>query len=74
MQFSLNLEKKIEAYQSVLFEYEKQLLLRLEISGVNPETFEEDTFIPREDNTLDNDIYNLILKVKETKQKIAEIV
>ncbi len=73
MKFSLNSEKKIEAYQSVLFEYEKQLILRLEIAGLNPEDFDEDTFSPRDGSTLDNDIYNLILKVKETKQKISEI-
>ena len=73
MKFSLSIEKKIEAYQSILFEYEKQLLMRLEIFGMNPEEFDEDNFAPREGSTVDADIANLILKIKEIKQKIEEI-
>lgn len=73
MKFSLNSEKKIEAYQNVLVEYETQLLLRLEIFGMNPEEFDENKFVPREGSTIDADIANLILKIKEIKQKIEEI-
>jgi hypothetical protein len=71
MQFSLSSEEKKEAYESVKAELEKALILRLSILEIDPENFDEDSFVPAENSTAQKDIYNIICKIKDTDNKIS---
>jgi hypothetical protein len=73
MQFNLSPEKKIEAYQSVLNTLESGLILRLGVLGIDPDEFDEESFLPSEDSTAENDIYKIVCRIKEVRQKIADI-
>jgi len=73
MKFSLSLEQKIEAYNSVKIELEKSLILRLSIINIDPETFDEKLFIPELNSTAQNDIYDIINKIKEIDDKISKL-
>ena len=71
MKFNLSSEEKKEAYQSVKNELEKTLILRLSILGIDPEEFDEENFIPAENSTAENDISDIINKIKEIDNKIS---
>jgi hypothetical protein len=71
MKFNLSSEEKKEAYQSVKNELEKTLILRLSILGIDPEEFDEENFIPAENSTAQNDISDIINKIKEIDNKIS---
>jgi hypothetical protein len=73
MEFSLDKEKKIEAYKSVLLNLENGIILRLGVLGIDPDTFDENQFVPREDSTAENDIYKILSRIKKIKDKIKEI-
>jgi hypothetical protein len=73
MKFNLKPEEKIAAYHFTRSEIEKNLFLRLTIAGFNPDEFNEETFVPDSDSTVQNDIYLLIAKIKELSAKIEEI-
>jgi len=73
MKFNITDEKKKEAFQYVIFELEKELMLRLYVLNINPEDFDEDTFQPREDSTAEKDLYNLIIKIKDITEKMNSI-
>jgi len=71
MKFNLSSEEKKEAYQSVKNELEKTLILRLSILGIDPEQFDEENFIPAKNSTAQNDISDIINKIKEIDNKIS---
>jgi hypothetical protein len=71
MRFSLSSEQKKEAYQLVKAELEKALILRLSILEIDPEEFDEDSFIPAENSTAEKDIYDIIYKIKDIDSKIS---
>lgn len=73
MKFSLSVEQKRQAYESVKQELEKSLILRLSILNIDPENFNEDTFVPDENSTAQKDIYDLICKIKDIDNKILSI-
>ena len=73
MQFNLSSEEKKEAYQSVKAELEKALILRLSILGMDPEEFDEESFIPAENSTAQKDIYDIICKIKDIDIKISSL-
>lgn len=73
MKFNITDEKKKEAFQHVIFELEKELMLRLYVLNIDPEDFDENSFQPREDSTAEKDIYNLILKIKNITEKMNSI-
>jgi hypothetical protein len=73
MQFSLSSEEKKEAYESVKIELEKALILRLTILEIDPEEFDEESFIPAENSTAQNDIYDIICKIKDIDNKISSL-
>lgn len=71
MKFNLSLEEKKQAYQTVRNELEKYLIVRLSILGIDPETFDENSFTPAENSTAENDIYDIICKIKDIDIKIS---
>lgn len=73
MNFSLSSEEKKEAYQFVKSELEKSLILRLSIIGIDPEEFDEDGFEPSENSTAENDIYDILCKIKDIDIKISSL-
>lgn len=73
MRFSLSSEQKKEAYESVKAEFEKTLILRLSILEIDPEEFDEDSFIPAENSTAQKDIYDIIHKIKDIDNKIFSL-
>jgi hypothetical protein len=73
MRFSLSSEEKKQAYQLVKTELEKALILRLSILGIDPEGFDEGSFIPAENSTAEKDIYDIICKVKDIDSKISSL-
>lgn len=73
MQFNLSSEEKKEAYQLVKIELEKALILRLSILEINPEEFDENAFIPTENSTAENDIYDILCKIKDIDTKISSL-
>lgn len=73
MKFNITGEKKKEAYEHVIFQLEKELLLRLFVLNIDPDDFDETNFQPKEDSTAEKDIYNLILKIKDIKEKINSL-
>lgn len=73
MLFKLTPEQKKEAYNSVRSELEKSLILRLSVLGIDPEEFDEESFSPSEDSTAENDIYDIIKKIKEIDEKISKL-
>jgi hypothetical protein len=73
MQFNLSLEEKKEAYQTVKNELEKYLIVRLSILGIDPETFDENSFTPAENSTAENDVYDIICKIKDIDIKISSL-
>lgn len=74
MQFQLSSEQKIEAYNLVKSELEKSLILRLSILQIDPEEFDEESFLPSDpDNFAENDIFNIINRIKEINNKISQL-
>lgn len=73
MKFNLSSEEKKEAYQFVKSELEKSLILRLSIIGIDPEEFDEDGFEPSENSTAENDIYDILCKIKDIDIKISSL-
>ena len=73
MQFSLSSEEKKQAYQTVKSELEKALILRLSVLGFDPEEFDEESFIPAENSTAQNDIYDIICKIKDIDIKMSSL-
>ena len=71
MKFNLSLEEKHQAYQTVKTELEKYLIVRLSVLGIDPEEFDEDAFVPAENSTAENDIYDIICKIKDIDIKIS---
>ncbi len=73
MKFNLSLEEKQQAYQTVKTELEKYLIVRLSVLGIDPEEFDEDSFIPAENSTAEKDIYDIICKIKDIDSKISSL-
>lgn len=73
MLFSLTSEQKKDAYNSVRLELQKSLILRLSILGIDPESFDEEDFVPSEDSTAEKNIYDIINKIKEIDDKISKL-
>jgi hypothetical protein len=71
MKFNLSLEQKKEVYEVVKNELEKALILRLSVLGIDPDEFDEDSFTPAENSTAENDIYDIICKIKDVNNKIS---
>lgn len=73
MQFSLNTEQKLKAYNEALKDLENGLILRLEVLGINSDEFDEETFVPLESSTAQQDIHSIINRIKKIKQKIIDL-
>lgn len=73
MKFSLTKEEKIKVYNDIRVELQKNLIVRLNILGIDPENFDEDTYIPDESSSAQKSIYNLIQQIKQTDLKIEAI-
>lgn len=73
MKFNISGEQKKEAYQFVLNELEKELMLRLYVLNIDPDLFDENSFIPNENSTAEKDLYNLIIKIKDITEKMNSI-
>lgn len=73
MQFSLNAEQKLKAYNEALRDLENGLILRLEVLGIDSDQFDEESFIPLESSTAQQDIYLILDRIKKIKQKISEL-
>lgn len=73
MKFNLSSEEKKQSYQLVKIELEKALILRLSILNIDPEEFDEESFIPAENSTSQNDIYDIICKIKDIDNKISSL-
>ena len=73
MQFSLNKEQKLKAYNEALKDLENGLILRLGVLGVDPDVFDEESFIPEENSTAQQDIFNIITRINLVKEKIQNI-
>lgn len=71
MKFGLSNSQKVDAYTLVKDELEKSLILRLSVLGIDPEQFDEKSFIPDPDSTAQNDIYDIINKIKDIENKIS---
>ena len=71
MKFNLSSEEIKEAYSLVKSELEKSLILRLSILGIDPEEFDQESFTPAENSTAQNDISDIINKIKEIDNKIS---
>jgi hypothetical protein len=71
MKFNLSSEEIKEAYSLVKSELEKSLILRLSILGIDPEQFDEESFTPAENSTAQNDIYDILNRIKEIDNKIS---
>ena len=73
MQFSLNKEQKLKAYNEALKDLENGLILRLGVLGMDPDAFDEESFTPVEDSTAQKDIFDIIGRINKIKDKIQEI-
>lgn len=73
MKFSLSKEEKIKVYNDVRIELQKNLIVRLNILGIDPDTFDEHSFFPDENSSAQKSVYNLIQQIKETNLKIEAI-
>lgn len=73
MQFNLSSEEKKEAYHSVKVELEKALILRLSVLGIDPEKFDQESFSPVQNSTAQQDIYDIICKIKNIDNKISSL-
>lgn len=73
MKFSLTKEEKIKVYNDVRVELQKNIIVRLNILGVDPDIFDEESFQPSENNSAEEALFNLIQKLKETEEKIKAI-
>jgi hypothetical protein len=73
MKFQLSSEQKKEAYNSVKFELEKSLILRLSILGIDEEEFDEESFIPSPNSTSEKDVFDIIAKIKKINDKISKL-
>ena len=73
MKFNLSGEQKKEAYQFILAELEKELILRLYVLNIDPDLFDENSFIPNQDSTAEKDLYNLVVKIKDITEKMNSI-
>jgi hypothetical protein len=71
MKFNLSLQQKKQAYENVKTEFEKALILRLSMLDIDPEEFDENSFIPDENSTAQKDIYDIICKIKDIENKIS---
>jgi hypothetical protein len=45
----------------------------LSILGIDPEQFDEESFTPAENSTAQNDIYDILNRIKEIDNKISNI-
>lgn len=73
MKFSLTKEEKIKVYNDVRVELQKNIIVRLNILGIDPDIFDEESFQPSENNSAEEALFNLIQKLKETEEKIKAI-
>lgn len=73
MKFSLTKEEKIKLYNDVRIELYKNLLVRLNILGIDPDTFDEDLFIPNENSSSQTAVQNLVEKIKEIDKKMKQV-
>lgn len=73
MKFSLNKDQKLQAYGEALKDLENGLILRLGVLGVDPDTFDEESFTPAEGSTAQKDIFDIIGRINKIKEKIQEI-
>lgn len=73
MKFSLTKEEKIKVYNDVRIELQKNLIVRLNILGIDPDTFDEDSFFPDENSSAQKSVYNLIQQIRQTNLKIEAI-
>jgi hypothetical protein len=73
MKFNLSSEEKKQSYQLVKIELEKTLILRLSILNIDPEEFDEESFVPAENSTAQNDIYDILCKIKDIDIKISSL-
>lgn len=73
MKFSLTKEEKIKVYNDVMVELQKNIIVRLNILGIDPDSFDESAFDPKENSSAEQALYNLIQKLKETEAKIKAI-
>jgi len=73
LKFSLTKEEKIKLYNDVRIELYKNLLVRLNILGIDPDTFDEDLFIPNENSSSQTAVQNLVEKIKEIDKKMKQV-
>lgn len=73
MKFSLTKEEKIKVYNDVRVDLQKNIIVRLNILGIDPDSFDEESFQPSENSSAQEALYNLIQKLKETEEKIKAI-
>lgn len=60
-------------YNDVRVELQKNIIVRLNILGIDPDIFDEESFQPSENNSAEEALFNLIQKLKETEEKIKAI-
>lgn len=73
MDFILNKEEKIKAIDFAIKEFEKQLIVRLTLAEIDFDTFDSETFEPKENSSLDQSIFEIIKKISFLKEKKASI-
>jgi hypothetical protein len=73
LKINLSNEQKLKVYNEAIRDLENLLLLRLTVLGIDIDSFNEDTFTPRDDSTAENDIYKIILRIKTIQEKISTI-
>ena len=65
MKFNLNNDQIKIAHERVRTSLEAELLVRLVALGINPEDFNEDTFVANDLLTSEKDIESFLNKIKE---------
>jgi hypothetical protein len=73
VKFNLPNDQKKQAYENVRNELEKKLILRLTIAGIDPESFEKNSFTPNPSSTAQMDIKDILEKIVEIEEKIKEL-
>lgn len=70
MKFTLSEEEVKNATLNAVKQLEKELILRLAAGGIDIDSFDPDTFIFNSDSGIHSGIEDILLKIKNLKEKL----